>query len=147
MYITMERWSQVLNECGKLLAFFTSMTLETHIFSNGLDPLAWEAGGTVEVFAVIESIRHNPQKDLARLPDLVCSLESKLMINENYFSIVCFIKEINYSLKILLGKMFWLILVKYLLCWAHAALGIWRYLSHWHAQIILVFFWGVTMSE
>ena len=71
-----------------MLADLTSMSLETHISSNGLEPLLWEVGGTSDIIAVVESKRPNLRKDLAKLPDLACSLESKLTISENPLTFV-----------------------------------------------------------
>ena len=51
--ITMTRWSPTLNDCGKMLAVFTSMPLETQIPSNRLDVFTLEVGGTIEGIAVM----------------------------------------------------------------------------------------------
>ena len=128
--ITIARQSPTLNDCGRKLKILNSISLETQTLSNRLDPFLWEAGGTSDVIAVMESKRPNLQKDLAKLTDLVCSLESGMMISQNQLSFICSTKEIKSSLKDFLGQMFRLILVKYLLCWAQTVLVVWIDLIH-----------------
>ena len=64
----------------------------------------YKAGGTFDVIEVIESKIPNLWKYLAKLPDLACSLESKLMISENPLAFACSTKEIIFSLKAFLQQ-------------------------------------------
>ena len=52
--ITIARLSPTLNACGKILEVLTSISLDTHVASKGLDPLMQEAEGTDKVITVIK---------------------------------------------------------------------------------------------
>ena len=129
-----------------MMVFLTSISLDTYISSNRLDPLLCTTGVTVAFFVLTESEMLNTWKERAKFPDLACSFESKLIINENSFVFFFSIIEIKYfseghsrvDVSVGLSNVYSLLGVGSIgsrKCWFF-----WIDLTHLHAQIIIFSF-------